>query len=52
MLPIASASGIALITVVVVSAAAFMTWLLRGEPSEDAADEQADARTPKPGPRV
>jgi hypothetical protein len=42
MLPIASASGIAVITVVVLSAATFMAWLLRGDAREEAAEPIAD----------
>jgi hypothetical protein len=42
MLPLASASGVAIISVVVVSAALFLGWLLRADAREEAADEEAE----------
>jgi predicted negative regulator of RcsB-dependent stress response len=41
MLPLASSSGIAIISVVVLSAALLLGWLLRSDRREEAADEQA-----------
>jgi hypothetical protein len=42
MLPLASASGIAVIVLVVVGAALFLTWLLRSEKEDEATAEPAD----------
>jgi hypothetical protein len=43
MLPLASASGPAIIGVVVVSAALFLAWLLRVDAGDEAEGSEADA---------
>ena len=44
MLPLASASGVAVISVVVVLSTLFLWWLLRTEAPEATADDEAEER--------
>jgi predicted negative regulator of RcsB-dependent stress response len=45
MLPLASSSGVAIISVVVLSSALLLGWLLRSDSREQAAEEQAKEPT-------
>ncbi len=50
MLPLAAASGLAIVGVVILAAVLFLWWLLRAESGDEAAEQEAEQDPTSPSP--